>query len=494
LTPAWAPIFINHCTREPRGFHNPKFLCYRNSAILLFLYSPLFLNWLERYNRTHVNCDSESKCLTCGLHELGLAYWSTDPIEDALVPVWERLRETSWNYVDEQDQQDVREFMDKLLEGLFSEIDEEGRHELNQIFKIEISNDRVCLKCYQAMPMQPDQRFFLAADFKPERSPGHDKIHKLLNTPSHSMINCGKCKKETKHLLCEKITYLPEIFFVQVNRAFISNGVLQRNNDPVKLADQLTIPPEMLDGMVNSAGGNHYELYGIIFHRSCVSYQGHYTCAVKRPKGDWAWVDDDKNRWVGLKTVHQVLHDEREDWRTSVYILAYRRLALDRPLELGRQPVANDDETGKSGPCHTPTGDSPRGSLSNLDKDSAKRSSPDDVRLDQTIRLTGRKLKWTVEEPVVIPEGCGPLIQIRRGRRVQYAELRLTLTCEATDEILTGKGRISLKPNTTRKIERTPSPAAVMDTRDIGTQTSPGTGLKKAGKPRGITKDKAASR
>ena len=40
--------------------------------------------------------------------------------------VWTRLRETSWSYAEEKDQQDVREFMDRLLEELLNEIDEEG--------------------------------------------------------------------------------------------------------------------------------------------------------------------------------------------------------------------------------------------------------------------------------------------------------------------------------------------------------------------------------
>ena len=372
---------------------------------------------------------------------------------------------------------------------------------------MQISNDRVCLECSQVMSMQPDQRFFLAANFNPERSPGHDKIHELLTTPSHSMINCGQCKKETKHLLRERITYLPEILLVQVNRVFNVDRVSHRNHDPVKLADQLTIPPEMLDDTVKSAGGVHYELYGIVFHISPVAQSGHYTCAVKGPKGDWAWVDDHRNTWTDLKTVEEVFLDEGENainWHTCVYVLAYRRLPLDRSLALGLQPLANnddsavqptnDDETGKSGSFHTPTGDTPRGSPSNPDPGSARPSSSDDVRLDQTIRLTGRKLRWAVQEPVLIPEGCGPLIRIRRGRRVQYAELRLTLTCEATGELLTGKGRISLKPNIIRKSERTPEPVAVMNTRDIGTQTSPGTGLKVISKPQGITKDKSESR
>ena len=131
LTTAWAPKFTSNHIQNTRGFYNPGILCYRNSAILVFLHSPLFLNWLERYYRAHESCGSEGKCLICGLYELCIAYWGTDPDKAAgfggsLMSVWTRLRETSWSYAEEKDQQDVREFMDRLLEELLNEIDEEG--------------------------------------------------------------------------------------------------------------------------------------------------------------------------------------------------------------------------------------------------------------------------------------------------------------------------------------------------------------------------------
>ncbi|PYI04268.1 cysteine proteinase [Aspergillus sclerotiicarbonarius CBS 121057] len=512
ITPDWAPPFTNAHTKVTKGFYNPGVLCYRNSAILVFLHSPPFLNWLERYYRAHVSCASEIKCLICGFHELCVAYWGPDPtdpdeevgFERSLVPVWARLRETSWGYATEGEQQDVREFMEKVLEELLDETDEEGRHELNEIFKIQTSNDRVCLQCYHVMPMQPDEKFFLVANFGPERSPGYNGIHELLQTPSHSRFSCGQCKEETEHLLRERLTYLPEILFVQVNRVSYADGVFKKNENSVKLEEELIIPPEMLDEKGESTEGARYEPYGIVFHFSSVPHEGHYTAAVKGPRDDWTWFDDTNYKWSNMRTVDEVCCDPNAgavSWETLVYVLAYRRLPLDRPFELGLQALAkndasavqpsNDDGSGKSGSFHNPAGDSPRGSPSDSDPDSADPPPPDDLRLEQTIRLTGRKLKWTVKEPLVIPEGCGPLIRIRPGRRVQYADLRLTLTCEATGEILTGKGRLSLKPSTTRRSERTSLPAAVMNTRDAGSQTSPG--LQNTARPQGVTKDKGDS-
>ncbi|RAL05001.1 ubiquitin carboxyl-terminal hydrolase [Aspergillus ibericus CBS 121593] len=510
LTPDWAPPFINTRTEWSGGFHNPDVLCYRNSAILVFLHSPLFLNWLEKYYKAHVSCASESKCLVCGFHELCLAYWGPDPgnaagFERALVPVWARLRETSWSCAREEQQQDVREFVERVLEELLDETDEEGRRELNEIFKMRTSNDRVCLQCSHVVPMQPDEKFFLVVNYRHERLLGHNTIQELLQTQSRSRFSCGQCKKETEHLLRERLTYLPEIIFVQVNRVSYTNGDLRKNENPVKLADELIIPPEMLNETVESTDGARYEPYGLVFHYGAVPHEGHYTTATKRPKGGWTWFDDDKLEWPDLKTVDEVCLDPNPgaiNWETLVYIIAYRRLPLDRSLELGllvtknddsAVQLANDDGSGKSGLFHPPTGDSPGGSPPTPGPNTAESPSPDDVRLDQTIRLMGRKLKWRVEEPLVIPEGYGPLIRIRRGRRVQYAELRLTLTCEATGEILTGKGRISLKPNITRRSERSSSAAAVMNMRDFGTQTSPGPDLKNTAKPQGVTKDKAGS-
>lgn len=62
----------------PRGFPNPRNLCYRNSVLTALLNTPRFLSFLYthgRYIRTYLNCPDVNHHLLTRLYHLALAYW-----------------------------------------------------------------------------------------------------------------------------------------------------------------------------------------------------------------------------------------------------------------------------------------------------------------------------------------------------------------------------------------------------------------------------------
>lgn len=82
-------------------------LTYRNSALLMLLNIPLFVNFLRNHRpKTSATACEVQNCLTCALRELAGRYWtiataylSADQCRgfvDALVKVWRICRTTFW--------------------------------------------------------------------------------------------------------------------------------------------------------------------------------------------------------------------------------------------------------------------------------------------------------------------------------------------------------------------------------------------------------------
>ncbi|PWY65336.1 cysteine proteinase [Aspergillus heteromorphus CBS 117.55] len=511
----WESHFSNHYIQPTRGFKNvvgrkikgtttkKGNLSYRNTALTVFLHTPLFLNWLEKYYRAHGRCSRQKRCLLCGFHDLSNAYWGVDPqrtsqVEDIFLPqVWDRIRKTCWKDFSMEEQHDVCEFLGKLFEQLHHEADTEGEQEVKDIFEIRTSNDHTCQTCSYVMEKRPNRKLILVADFGPEKQPGSDRITELLKTSQPKFeANCEQCKKQTVHLPRERITYLPEIFFVQVNR-FFSNKKDGTNRliHPVEVGEQLIIPPEILEGPLKSAEKACYELYAIIWHSGQSTVCGHYTCAVKDPKGQWAYVDDDAvNPNPSTKRIFG--HRARQQ---EAYVLAYRRLPLDRKLQLGPQKLAETQDgsgarpttdagiVGSGLPELLPQTDPPDDPLPPPQELAPSLEEPV-VDLDQAIEFVGTNLNWSVKEKLALSTGSGPLIQIHGRARIQKAKIQLTLVCEQTGETLTGEGEISLR-NPNRKSEKKAS-STVMNTRSKKGQEAAPTTSGNVAKPRGRRKKK----
>ncbi|PYH92024.1 cysteine proteinase, partial [Aspergillus ellipticus CBS 707.79] len=447
-------------------------LCSRNSALIVLLHTPLFLNWLQRYYRAHGQCARRKRCLLCGFNDLANAYWGTDPqraprFEDIYLPqVWERVKETFWKDDPVKEQHDVCDFLENFFQQLHRETDAEGWQEARDIFEIRTKNDHVCQTCSHVMGGQTDQKSFLIANFGSEKQPGSDKITEVLKMPQPKFeANCEQCKRQTMQLPREKITYLPEILFVRINRLFYNKkGGTYQLTHPIEAEERLIVPSEILDGPLKSTGEACYELYAIIWHNAQSTPWGHYICVVKDPKGQWAHVDDD-DVTLNPSTKAILGHRARQQ---EAYVLVYRRLPLNRQLQLGPQEVAevqdvsavrpttDDGISGSGQPEPLPRKNPPNDQLPPPQKSASLREQPahDTVNLDQTIEFAATKLKWDLKEQLIRPVGSGALVQIHGRARIQKAKIQLRFVCEKTGETLIGEGEISLRDPSRRSKKR----------------------------------------
>ncbi|GFN17513.1 cysteine proteinase [Aspergillus tubingensis] len=517
ITSGWAPLGFSR--EKVRGFRNPGTLCYRNVVLVVLMNTPIFLKWLIRYRKTHEACTPKlQKCLTCCLYRLYHLYWveeddGTQRLQRCLKPLWRILAKTSWKGFTEG-QQDARDFMESIFQQLLAEVDEQGRRELNDIFKIRLSRNDKCCKCEKSKS-RPDEKFFMVYAPEDENMPGYANIEEgLLDKPEHSMEKCGKCRQETDHIMSEKALYLPEVLLVQFPRMKydkITNEP-RRIRVPVWLQKDIELPPGLLSDTVKIEGCARYELFGIVFHEPHETdiQMGHYTCAVMGPDNKWAHQNDmETNTYGSLKGCLDFGMDNhtrfKPPYHDRVCWAVYHRVPLERPLDLGSgdweedqasaMQATDSDEPPSNLGCHGgPDAGSPRGSSPEPGPGSMSIAPHNAVCLEQSIHLKGRRLKWTVDDQLVIPEGDGPLIWLKPGKKVQHAEVRLRLVCRKTREVLTGRAIIPLKPD----ILLEPYDAGTRpDTpvRDIATQTRLGVRREDNGsaRPSGSAQDRVIS-
>ncbi|KAA8647517.1 hypothetical protein EYZ11_009754 [Aspergillus tanneri] len=172
VSTAWNPLYRG--SQNPRGFKNPKNLCYRNSALQLLLHSPLLANWMAYYRDSpDHNCNSKDACFVCLFHHLFFTFrrgeQSKDDHEKALEPVWEKMLIGSWIDIDRNQQQDVREFIEKFFRQIYNETDEvmhTSHSELHKFLMIQTKKRFECQTCGRnTMSLQTDQQFILVATF-----------------------------------------------------------------------------------------------------------------------------------------------------------------------------------------------------------------------------------------------------------------------------------------------------------------------------------------
>ncbi|GKZ22723.1 hypothetical protein AbraIFM66951_004219 [Aspergillus brasiliensis] len=349
-----------------------------------------------------------------------------------------------------------------------------------------------------------------------ENSPGFGNIEEsLIDKPEHSQEKCGRCREETEHLTSEQASYLPEVFLVQFPRMKYDKETnrLSRIRTDVLLQRDIELPPRLLSDTVKIDGGARYELIGIVFHEPDETdcEKGHYTCAVMGPDNQWAYQDDletDQPYFSVEDVLGAPLNNLgalRPGYHDRVSWAVYHRTPLKRPLDLGSrdwegdqasamQSTDNDEPPSKPQSHASPIAGSPRAFSPEPGPDTVSIAPHNALCLEQTIHLKGRRLKWTVNDQLVVPDGDGPLIWLKPGKKVQQAEVRVRLVCKKTREVLTGRGVIPLKLGILPEpYDAGPRPETPI--RDIGTQTTPGRRREDNGptRPPGSAKDRVIS-
>lgn len=115
------------CKPYPRsiGFRNNEnnIMCYRNSALVVLMHIPVFLNWLELHLEEACNRSQSGKdCIICLMAHLSKTYWSgdvlTDQITDLVRQVWDVSKAGFWKPDRLDQQQDCPEYLTGLIQYL----------------------------------------------------------------------------------------------------------------------------------------------------------------------------------------------------------------------------------------------------------------------------------------------------------------------------------------------------------------------------------------
>jgi hypothetical protein len=103
-----------------RGFENPPGhnLCYRNAALTLFLHTPEFLRWCEKYCG-QAGIDSVPE-LVRRLYDVINAYWKRpEGQEQALATLWTEVQRERYGTLRWEtklgDQHDAHEMLEKII-------------------------------------------------------------------------------------------------------------------------------------------------------------------------------------------------------------------------------------------------------------------------------------------------------------------------------------------------------------------------------------------
>ncbi|GIC93776.1 ubiquitin carboxyl-terminal hydrolase [Aspergillus udagawae] len=473
-----------------RGFDNNKGqnLCYRNAALTLFLHTPQFLSWCDRY--LGQSTSNSVPDVVRKLYDMIIAYWQCrNGHEQATETLWTELQSPKYGHLRWQttlgQQHDTLELLEKIISLLENHTSQPYNGDLMDLMTVALSQCRVCKTCKQKDSAPGDRVRYINADLPGSKKAASIEEAIISGMKSETLLDCKTCAtKQIAHEIQSQILFPSEILVVQVNR-YKESGKLK---DEIEVQGELVIPDSLLDDSVKGQGKIGYELYAVIFHIGHDSKSGHYTAAVKGPSGQWVMTND--KRVTFTQTLEKSMSSP-DGGKENAYILAYRRLesqSNSADSNTGTSAAVTSPSTKGSctGQSSAPSGHSNGGSsnASGSEKGPVKGC----VQMRGTIELEGRPIQWTINQRLVLDPGKGALVALGRRERTQRATLQLTLTSEETGEILEGQVTMSLKPRVVQKPKRAPSKTA--DTKDCkaGTKTVTDTVFGKAAKPRGVTK------
>ncbi|KMK59899.1 Ubiquitin carboxyl-terminal hydrolase [Aspergillus fumigatus Z5] len=489
VSAAWKHVSLKP-TLPTRGFENNNGLnlCYRNAALMLFLHTPQFLSWCEKYLG-----QSTSKSVpdvVRKLYDMFIAYWQCpNRHEQALESLWIELQSPKYGQLCWQitlgQQHDTFEMLENMISLLQRHTSQPYNDELMDLMTVALSGCRVCKTCKQKDSTAGDRVRYLSANLPSSMNATPTEEAIISGMKSETLAGCKTCAtKQTPHEIQTQIVFPSEILIVQVNR-YKKSGKLR---DEIEVQGELAIPDSLLDDSVKGQGKIAYELYAILFHIGVDSKSGHYTAAVKGPSGEWVMTND--SRVIFTQTLEKSMSSPGAG-KENVYILAYRRLetqsnSADSNTGLSAAVTSSNPKASITGQSVTSSGHSNAGSSN--EPGSRKGSVKGGVQMKGIIELEGRPIQWTINQQLLLDPGKGALVALGPRARTQRATLQLTLTSEDTGEILGGQVTTSLKPWGVQKPKRGPSKTA--DTKDssAGTKKAADTVSGKAAKPKGVTK------
>lgn len=265
VSAAWKHVSLKP-TLPTRGFENNNGLnlCYRNAALMLFLHTPQFLSWCEKYLG-----QSTSKSVpdvVRKLYDMFIAYWQCpNRHEQALESLWIELQSPKYGQLCWQttlgQQHDTFEMLENMISLLQRHTSQPYNDELMDLMTVALSGCRVCKTCKQKDSTAGDRVRYLSANLPGSMNATPIEEAIISGMKSETLAGCKTCAtKQTPHEIQTQIVFPSEILIVQVNR-YKKSGK---------------------------------ELYAVLFHIGVDSKSGHYTAAVKGPSGEWVMTNDSR--------------------------------------------------------------------------------------------------------------------------------------------------------------------------------------------------------
>ena len=118
----------------------------------------------------------------------------------------------------------------------------------------------------------------------------------------------------TKQLFLQEV---PPILILHLKRFVYQTNTIQKLHKHIQFPSTLTLTPDLFS---SKRPGYSYELLSVVYHHGTTAVNGHYTCDVKSPAGEWLRVDDTVIVPVSEESVLEAKGDRSE------YLLMYQRI------------------------------------------------------------------------------------------------------------------------------------------------------------------------
>ncbi|KAL1967247.1 hypothetical protein VTN77DRAFT_3293 [Rasamsonia byssochlamydoides] len=446
----------------PKGLrNNSEETCYRNAALVLFFHTPALLNWAADFVARYCGNDPSQKddvpCVICLFHRLAEAFWSPNAVLRQDDTAFMQRVELLWQFTAPEDwkqgeQQDVREYMECVLQSFQQEATNRGAVPILPTFTSVVHTRFVCEGCQSVdFSSKPDDLLFLGGQLsdtgvKDQREkkqetpmcPMDSVINSYVRPQRHSGKPCLNCEKDKDMLEWTSILAAPNILLINVNR----HGVNGKVTTPVKIQmgmelHSLCQEPNGLDLC------NLYEMYGVLFHIGDIN-SGHYIAVVKGPVGGWMLFDDENRQHIAAERI-----EELQNELTTSYVFAYRKVGRHPLPELDMQAPGNKPALGYEQEHRVGELQSSHEIVQNQNPTESVPGTR--VWLEGTIKIDERDLEGRITQQLFLRSELGPLVKQTKTRsKVQPVVFLITLRADDSSVVLEGilKGNVKPKKET----------------------------------------------
>ncbi|EEH43273.2 uncharacterized protein PADG_08093 [Paracoccidioides brasiliensis Pb18] len=426
-----------------RGMPNENnVLCYRNSAFISLLHSPVFVNWL-RARRCISGNEANPDCLAFSWDMYSKLYWSNtiqaDTLNSHMTTLWNKhLLKLQWGFPEQQgediipQQEDVVEFLTYLIGSLAAEREEHGNKRekkyFEQMFRTSLLLTRTCLGCTAPKCDSETRTSNILYAIPPPLMAQTRRIEEGIATylENEALLDrvCTTCHIALSPADTARIRRAPEILIVQVDRFKVIDNKSMKVFTNLTFGEELDLTSHYDNTGDNTGEGLRYQLVSVIFHLGLAVEEGHYITFAKQPNGVWSKIDDEKVTKIQFNDIADGSHG----WNETPYVFFYSRI-YSEPQASGTEK-ASQLHASKTSPGVTQEGEDDHSALASRFYDFFSQT------LSEKAGVSTPRSKSTTEQPaqmwVNITMGNMALTGTLQGR-LDMAVKRLLPTDEPGD-------------------------------------------------------------